>query len=328
MPSTAATGTVIKRWLLLAALVIGVGLAIVYRNHFDTQLLAQWVERAGEAGPLLFVLVYAVATVLFLPGAVLTLAGGALFGPVLGTFYNLAGATLGAGMAFLIARYLASGWVEKKAAGRMQQLKEGVEKEGWRFVAFVRLVPLFPFNLLNYALGLTRLRFAHYLIASYIFMLPGAFAYTYLGYAGREAIAGGEAGIQKGLLALALLAMVAFLPRLVSRFRQGDNMDINELKKQLASDPLLLLLDVRSSGDFTGEPGRIDKAVNIPLEELDSRMEDLSAFRHKPIALICTTDRRSRKAARILRKNGFSKVRVVSGGMHQWNKYNSSIAHN
>ncbi|WP_457670610.1 VTT domain-containing protein [Thiolapillus sp.] len=318
----------IKRWLLLAALVIGVGLAIVYRNHFDTQLLTQWVEQAGGAGPLLFVLVYAVATVLFLPGAVLTLAGGALFGPVLGTFYNLAGATLGAGMAFLIARYLASGWVEKKAAGRVQQLKEGVEKEGWRFVAFVRLVPLFPFNLLNYALGLTRLRFAHYLIASYIFMLPGAFAYTYLGYAGREAIAGGEAGIQKGLLALALLALVAFLPRLVSRFRQGDNMDVQELKERLASDPTLLLLDVRSTGDFASESGAIDSAVNLPLEALSERIKDLSAFRHKPIALICTTNHRSQQAAQILRQNGFTDVRVVMGGMHQWNKYNYPIVHN
>ncbi|WP_456377458.1 TVP38/TMEM64 family protein [Thiolapillus sp.] len=214
-----------KRWLLLTALSIGIGLAVAYRDQFDAQLLQQWVDQAGGAGPLLFIAIYVVATVLFLPGSILTLAGGALFGPILGTVYNLAGATLGAGLAFLIARYLASGWVEKKASGRMQQLQEGVEKEGWRFVAFVRLVPLFPFNLLNYALGLTRLRFAHYLIASYIFMLPGAFAYTYLGYAGREAMAGGEAVVQKALLALALLALVAFLPRLVSRFRQSKHMD-------------------------------------------------------------------------------------------------------
>jgi len=98
-----------------------------------------------------------------------------------------------------------------------RQLIEGVEKEGWRFVAFVRLVPLLPFNLLNYALGLTRIQLAHYVIASYVFMLPGALAYTYLGYAGREAIAGGEGMLTKALGALALLAAVAFLPRLVRR---------------------------------------------------------------------------------------------------------------
>ncbi len=80
-------------------------------------------------------------------------------------------------------------------------------------------MPLFPYNLLNYALGLTRLRLTHYIIASFLFMLPGALAYTYLGYAGREAIAGGQELIQKGLLALALLAMAAFLPRMISMWR-------------------------------------------------------------------------------------------------------------
>ncbi len=207
------------RILLLTLIVAGITAAILYRNHFDAQLLAQWIEDAGVAGPLLFILIYAVGTVVFLPGSVLTLAGGALFGPVLGTLYNLIGATIGATLAFLVARYLASDWVERKTGGRLKRLKEGVEQEGWRFVAFVRLVPLFPYNLLNYALGLTRLRLTHYIIASFLFMLPGALAYTYLGYAGREAITGGEGLIQKGLLALALLAIVAFLPRMIKMWR-------------------------------------------------------------------------------------------------------------
>jgi uncharacterized membrane protein YdjX (TVP38/TMEM64 family) len=208
------------RWLLFALLLCGIVLAVLYRDRFDAAALEQWVADAGSAGPILFMAVYAIATVLFLPGSVLTLAGGALFGPLFGTFYNLTGATIGAGLAFLAARYLSSDWVENRTGGRLKQIKEGVENEGWRFVAFVRLVPLFPFNLLNYALGLTRIRFLHYLIASYLCMLPGAFAYTYLGYAGREAVAGGEGLIQKGLLALALLAAVAFLPRLIKKLRQ------------------------------------------------------------------------------------------------------------
>jgi uncharacterized membrane protein YdjX (TVP38/TMEM64 family) len=208
------------RILLILALVAGVTLAVLYRDRFDAAALQSWVQEAGIAAPLLFMLIYALATVLFLPGSVLTLAGGALFGPVLGTFYNLTGATAGAALAFLIARYLASDWVARKAGGRVKQLIDGVENEGWRFVAFVRLVPLFPFNLLNYALGLTRLKLGHYLIASYVFMLPGAIAYTYLGYAGREAVAGGEGLIHKGLLALALLAVVTFLPRLIKNMKK------------------------------------------------------------------------------------------------------------
>jgi uncharacterized membrane protein YdjX (TVP38/TMEM64 family) len=227
MPSTAVSGVMIMnnnrfmRIVLFLGLLVAVTLAIIYRDQFDAAALEAWVRDAGPVAPLLFMLIYALAAVLFLPGSVLTLAGGALFGPVLGTLYNLTGATLGATLAFLIARYLASDWVAEKTGGRVKQLINGVEGEGWRFVAFVRLVPLFPFNLLNYALGLTRLRLLHYIIATYVFMLPGAIAYTYLGYAGREAVAGGEGMIQKGLLALALLAVVAFFAPVLGKQRRG-----------------------------------------------------------------------------------------------------------
>ena len=281
------------------------------------------VQRIGELGPLAwlaFMALYAVATVLFLPGSVLTLAGGSLFGPVLGTFVNLTGATLGAVLAFLLSRYLASDWVEQKTGGRLKQLKEGVEAEGWRFVAFVRLVPLFPFNLLNYALGLTRIRFLHYLVATYICMLPGALAYTYLGYVGREAVAGGEGLIQKGLLALALLAVVAFVPRLISRFRQGPTLSIEDLNERLLRNDELLLLDVRRDTDYQGELGHITGSLNIPLEELESRLSELTPDQEKTVALICTTDRRSKKAAQLLTKQGFADVHVVVGGMTLWNK--------
>lgn len=201
-------------------LLIGIiGVTLWQSKSIDSEVITQRIEDFGPLAWLVFMLLYAVGTVFFFPGSVLTLAGGALFGPVLGTFLNLTSATIGAALAFLAARYLASEWVEEKTGGRLRQLKEGVEKEGWRFVAFVRLVPLFPFNLLNYALGLTRIRFSHYLLATYICMLPGAIAYTYLGYAGREAIGGGEEIVQKAMLALALLAAVAFLPRIISHFR-------------------------------------------------------------------------------------------------------------
>ncbi len=210
----------VARLLLALALAAGIALALVYREHLDAAALTDWVAAAGAAGPLVFMAVYALATVLFLPGSLLTLAGGALFGPVWGTLYNLTGATLGAALAFLIARYLAADWVQARAGGIGKRLVQGVEAEGWRFVAFTRLVPLFPFNLLNYALGLTRIPFRHYLLATVICMLPAAFAFTWLAYAGREAMAGGEGLIQKGLIALALLAVLVFLPRLVARLRR------------------------------------------------------------------------------------------------------------
>ncbi|MFY9973504.1 MAG: TVP38/TMEM64 family protein [Chromatiaceae bacterium] len=211
----------LARVLGALALAGAIGLAFLYRDRLDIATLEAWVSAAGAAGPLLFIGLYAAATVLFLPGSLLTLAGGALFGPLGGTLFNLVGATLGAGLAFLVARYLAGDWVQARAKGLLARLVQGVEAEGWRFVAFTRLVPLFPFNLLNYVLGLTRIPFLHYLFATLVFMLPGAVAYTYLGYAGREAIAGGQDLIQKGLTALALLAVAAFLPRLVARLRRG-----------------------------------------------------------------------------------------------------------
>lgn len=210
------------RIFLVVALGAAVGVALAHRGWFEAAALEDWVRSAGWLGPAAFIAAYAVATVLFMPGSVITLAGGALFGPVWGTVYSLAGATLGASASFLAARYVAADWVGRKAGGRLKRVIAGVEAEGWRFVAFVRLMPIFPFNLLNYALGLTRISFTGYFLATCIFMVPGALAYSWLGYAGREAIGGGEDFVRKGLIALALVAAVAFLPRLVRRMRVAN----------------------------------------------------------------------------------------------------------
>jgi len=212
---------VLRRVVLLLVLAAGIGSAYVYRDHISVAALEQWLGQLGWIAPLVFIACYAIATVFFMPGTLFTLAGGALFGPVFGVLYNLAGATLGATLAFLAARYLASDWATRHTGKRLQQLIEGVENEGWRFVAFVRLVPLFPFNVLNYALGLTRLRLSTYVVTSFIFMAPGGAAYTYLGYAGREVAAGGEDLVRKALLAIAIIATVAFVSRIVLHLRRN-----------------------------------------------------------------------------------------------------------
>ncbi|MEE8342630.1 MAG: VTT domain-containing protein [Gammaproteobacteria bacterium] len=313
-------GNRLIRILLFIGLVVAVTLALVYRNHFDATALRAWVQDAGAVAPLLFMLTYALAAVLFLPGLVITLAGGALFGPVLGTFYNLTGATLGATLAFLVARYLASDWVTQKAGGRIKRLINGVEGEGWRFVAFVRLVPLFPYNLLNYALGLTRIRLMEYVVATYIFMLPASIAYTYLGYAGREAVAGGEGLIQKGLLALGLLALVAFLPRLIGSLRRGVMLSVADFTRRLETGDGPLILDVRTADDFIGEQGYITNARNIPVDDLPQRMGELEDYLERPIAIVCRTDKKSIKAALLLSEKGFADVHVVRGGMTKWHE--------
>jgi uncharacterized membrane protein YdjX (TVP38/TMEM64 family) len=208
------------RVALGALIAVGIAVsALLLRERVTVSGLERLVEDLGAWGPAAFMGLYLLAPALLLPGTPLTVAAGALFGPVRGTFYSLLGATAGATVAFLIARYLASDWAERKAHGRLARIKQGVEADGWKFVALVRLVPLLPFNLLNYALGLTRIGVGTFAITSFVTMLPGAAAYAYLGHAGLMAAAGSEGAVHKALLALGLLAVVVALPWLLRRLR-------------------------------------------------------------------------------------------------------------
>jgi uncharacterized membrane protein YdjX (TVP38/TMEM64 family)/rhodanese-related sulfurtransferase len=266
---------------------------------------------------------FALATILFVPGAIFGLLGGVFFGPFWGTALNLVGATLGATAAFLVARYVAADWVRRKASRRLDRLITGVEAEGWRFVAFVRLVPLFPFNLTNYALGLTRISLKHYVLASLACMVPGTMAYTWLGHAGREAAAGNTAAIRYGLIALALLAAITFLPRLVRRLRGQEQpkwIEVDELASLLKEGPSIALIDVRGVDEFTGPLGHIADAANLPVGELPKRLAEINALKERPVILVCRTDKRSATAATLLRNAGFRDVGVLRGGMEQWNQ--------
>jgi uncharacterized membrane protein YdjX (TVP38/TMEM64 family) len=264
----------------LAAAIIWLGL---HRELLQPATVERELQRFGGWAPILFLLLYTLATVLFVPGSVLTLAGGALFGPIWGTLWNLIGATLGAMLAFVIARYVASDWVAARSGERLGRLMRGVEEEGWRFVAFVRLVPLFPFNLMNYAFGLTRIRLRDYVIASFVCMAPGALAYTYLGYAGREAASGQAGAIRKAVLALGLLATVALLPRLVRRVKGQRFTDPATLKRRLDGAERVALLDVRTPEEFQGPLGHIANARNVPISELSAKIRELAEIKQKPI---------------------------------------------
>lgn len=148
-------------------------------DYLDQDKMRNWIAGFGVWGPLVYMLIYGIAPSFMMPGLALTVIGGILFGPLWGTVYVLMGATAGASVAFLIARYMGREWVEGFVkGGRLKELDEKVEKQGWKIVAFTRLIPLFPFNFLNYAFGLTNVRFSHYVIATFIFMAPGAAAYV------------------------------------------------------------------------------------------------------------------------------------------------------
>ncbi len=309
------------RLALLLLLAAGVAWTLTHRDLLNLESIGSAVLALGIWAPIGFVVIYAVATVLFFSGAILSLAGGALFGPVWGTLWNLVGATLGATAAFLLARCVVGEWVARRVGGRLRRLIEGVTAEGWRFVALMRLVPLVPFNLLNYALGLTGISLPAYIVTSIVCMLPGAVAYTWLGYAGRSAAAGDSRGLRYGLLGLGVLAMIAFLPRLFRRLRtqQPEWIEPDELQRRIVAGGPITLLDVRQPEEFTAPPGHLPSAVNVPLAELAGRIHELAQCK-QPIVVVCKTDRRSARAAKEILAAGLNEVAVLHGGTDSWHQ--------
>lgn len=171
-----------KRACFALAVAVIVLCALLFQRHAPA--IIHWINTLGLLAPVFFLLLYCLGTILFFPTMVLTLAGGALFGPVTGTFFNLLGATIGAVCAFCISRYLVFDWLAAKKNPRIDKMISGVERQGWQFVALIRLVPLIPFNLVNYGLGVTRIKLSHFFIATAIFLIPTEIFFTYCGYAG------------------------------------------------------------------------------------------------------------------------------------------------
>lgn len=194
----------------IALLVWGGSQATPYVKQFT-----QWVDSLGVWAPVVFIAGYIVATVAFIPGSVLTLAGGALFGLLWGTVYVFFGATMGACLAFLIARYAARSRIEKKLEDKpnFRQIDRAIGRDGGKIAALLRLSPVFPFNLLNYALGLTNIKFIQYFWACFA-MIPGTFLYVFYGKTAGD-VAAAAAGTQdKGvwgwvLQGVGLLATIA-----------------------------------------------------------------------------------------------------------------------
>ena len=183
--------------LLLVILVVFLLLAGIKYFHIQELLkkVLSWVADLGPWGPLIYILIYILACVFFIPGSILTLGAGVLFGVIKGSIIVSIAATVGATCAFLVGRHIARDWVSKKIQSnpKFQAIDEAVAREGWKIVGLTRLSPVFPFNLLNYAYGLTRVSLRDYFFASWIGMLPGGIMYVYIGsLAGEIAKIGGE----------------------------------------------------------------------------------------------------------------------------------------
>ena len=174
----------IKPILILAAIVAVLVLGGKYLNLQQriADVLA-WIESLGPSGMAVYALLYIVACVFFIPGSLLTLGAGAIYGVVTGSILVSISSVLGATAAFLVGRYFARDWIAKKIEGnaRFTTIDNAVAAEGWRIVGLTRLSPVFSFNLLNYAYGLTRVSLKEYVLASWIGMLPGTVMYVYIG---------------------------------------------------------------------------------------------------------------------------------------------------
>ncbi|MEM9018272.1 MAG: TVP38/TMEM64 family protein [Verrucomicrobiota bacterium] len=182
-----------------------------------------WIESLGFWAPVAFILIYAISVVFFVPGSVLTAASGTLFGVVWGSVYVSIASVLGASLAFLIGRHLARGWVEGRIEGNrtFSSIDGAVAKEGWKIVGLTRLSPIFPFTLLNYAYGITRVKFSHYLLASWIGMAPGTVLYVYIGSLGKAASEASSKSatewIAYGVGLIATLTVTVFVTRMARR---------------------------------------------------------------------------------------------------------------
>jgi uncharacterized membrane protein YdjX (TVP38/TMEM64 family) len=165
----------------LAAAVFGTLIFLPVRNSLYE--LLEWIREIGAWGPFFLGTIYILATVFFVPGFVLTLGAGFLFGVIVGTMTVSLASTLGATAAFLLGRTVARPWIQRQIARRpkFQALDEAVKRQGFRIVLLVRLSPAFPFNLVNYAFGLTQVRPRDYVLASWIGMFPATVMYNYVG---------------------------------------------------------------------------------------------------------------------------------------------------
>lgn len=214
-------GNSLRLWMSVPLVLLGIGMWFYWDASRFLQIGLQSIQDLGPWGPALFVALYAIATVLLIPGSLLTLGAGAVFGLAWGCLWVSIGSTLGAAGAFLAGRHLARQAVARRIEqdDRFLAIDHAVESEGWRIVLLTRLSPIFPFTLLNYAFGLTRIRFTHYWLASWIGMMPGTVMYVYLGTAAGDAagVRGNRSPVEwlfQGLGLAATLAVTLVITRI------------------------------------------------------------------------------------------------------------------
>lgn len=213
----------LKKWSLLPTAILAIFLLWYFNllaliSMDGVQELQAWIQSFGWLGPLVFVLLFALAAVFFLPGAPFAIVAAIAFGPIMGTVWASIGSTLGACLAFLVARYLvrdyAASLINKNP--KLQAIDNGVERHGWRMLMITRFVPVFPFNVQNYIYGITKIRFVTYALLSWLFMLPGTLAYVFITGA---AVSGASLGVIMIYFSIGAIVLVglSFVPKLLKK---------------------------------------------------------------------------------------------------------------
>lgn len=223
----AILGVVVAAGLALSSYVFGEDMRSPRRLAARLETM---VKDLGALAPLAFVALQTVGPFLFLPAIPLAIASGALFGPVWGPVWSLLGSVLGAITSFVAGRTLAREFVEKRATGKLLTVKSMIEAEGWRFVAFIRLVPIFPFTVINMTLGTTTISLRAYTLTTLVCMAPGAIVYGWIGHVGRQAAAGAENTMRNIGIAIGALLVLMGIPAALryARYRK----DLEKLKNR------------------------------------------------------------------------------------------------
>lgn len=216
--------SVLRPILFIALLAVFVGLARYFQleRYVEEDRLRQLVAASGAWAPLVYLAIWTIAPPLMIPATALVVIGGILFGPVWGEIYVVLGATAGAVVSFLIARYLARDWVAGKLVGtRLLAVDQLVAQKGWKIVALSRLVPIFPYFLVNYAFGLTKVSLGVFVLATFIGIIPLTMAYVYLSSNFVELLLG-KIGVNDILLIIAVAGFIMILPVVIKKKKCKD----------------------------------------------------------------------------------------------------------
>ena len=215
---TKYTGKLTKFLILVIAFTI-LSSVFLFTDILDSltpSIISEFVMSFGIVAPIVFILLYALGTVLAFPGSIMTITGGAAFGALNGTIFNVLGATIGSTLAFLIARYMGRDFVskfEKSDSKIVKKIDDQIKNNGFQVIFLLRLIPIVPFNALNYASGLSKLKLKDYLLGTLLGIIPGSFAYTYFGANLMDIFS------LQGVLAIVLLVALSFLPKLVEKIK-------------------------------------------------------------------------------------------------------------